>query len=94
MGLFLGWVSRHDRVPQWLTLLVATGFLGGLTTFSSFAADGVVLAESRQVLMMGGYVAATVLFGWVLLRIGWLMSRRGDPLGFVRERVESAEEQG
>lgn len=56
---------RHDLPPAW-RLLAITGFLGGLTTFSTFS------AEVTQLLMEGNYgsgiaVAGAHLAGSLLL---------------------------
>ena len=56
---------RHDLSPEW-RLFVVTGFLGGLTTFSTFS------AEVTELLARGDYtaglvLAATHLFGSLLL---------------------------
>jgi CrcB protein len=58
-------VVRHDLPPHW-RLFVITGFLGGLTTFSTFS------AEVTELLAAGDYgtgvtLAATHLFGSLLL---------------------------
>ena len=45
---------RHDLSPEW-RLFVVTGFLGGLTTFSTFS------AEMTEHLMRGDYVAGIAL---------------------------------
>ena len=45
---------RHDLSPEW-RLFVITGFLGGLTTFSTFS------AEVTEHLMRGDYVAGIAL---------------------------------
>jgi len=56
MGLALAWVAA-GTVPDSYRLFVMTGFLGGLTTFSSFSAETVGL-------LMRGQVA------WALAEIG------------------------
>jgi CrcB protein len=53
MGLFQSW---PDLTPEW-RLFIITGFLGGLTTFSTFSAEAVLL------LQRGAY-------GWALLHAG------------------------
>ena len=58
-------VARHDLPPAW-RLFVITGFLGGLTTFSTFS------AEVTEILARGDYgpgvaLAAAHLFGSLLL---------------------------
>src|SRR3546814_11152399 len=36
IGIMLGALSIYPEVPIWLKLMLVTGFLGGLTTFSTF----------------------------------------------------------
>jgi fluoride exporter len=62
LGLFLALATeRLDLSPNW-RYLIATGVLGGYTTFSSFAYETLNLAESGRY----GF-AALNLFGNVLL---------------------------
>jgi CrcB protein len=58
--------------PTWRLLLV-TGFLGALTTFSSFSAEVVgLLGQQRYALALG--TAAVHLFGSLLLTIAGMKS--------------------
>ncbi len=58
--------------PTWRLLLV-TGFLGALTTFSSFSAEVVaMLQQSRYALALG--TAALHLFGSLLLTVAGIKS--------------------
>ena len=43
VGLILAWAHHADLAPLWRLILV-TGFLGALTTFSSFSAEVVEMA--------------------------------------------------
>ena len=43
VGLILAWAHHADLAPFWRLILV-TGFLGALTTFSSFSAEAVEMA--------------------------------------------------
>lgn len=45
-GLALAWFSQHPEAPPIWRLLVITGFLGGLTTFSTFSLE--VLTQLQQ----------------------------------------------
>ena len=57
VGMAVEYFSRHANVPVEIRLLVITGFLGGLTTFSTFSAETVQLLLRAQY----GWVSAIVL---------------------------------
>ena len=63
MGLFLGRVRALGEVPAYATPLIATGFLGGLTTFSAFAEETVMLGEAGNGALAAAYVVLSVLLG-------------------------------
>ena len=48
IGLALAWFALSDGVPPEARLLILTGFLGGLTTFSTFSAEAVGLLARQQ----------------------------------------------
>jgi CrcB protein len=54
MGLVLGLFVQFETLPPALRLAVTTGFLGGLTTFSTFS------AETTTLLLRGQYGWASV----------------------------------
>jgi CrcB protein len=66
VGLALAFFSSNPHLPPEWRLFIITGFLGGLTTFSSFAGESVLLLERGQV---GWALAHTALhlFGSLLL---------------------------
>lgn len=56
VGLALAWFGQHPGMaPEW-KLLVVTGFLGALTTFSTFSAEVVGLLQDGRL----AWAAATV----------------------------------
>ena len=48
MGLALGVLSHFEALPAEIRLLMTTGFLGGLTTFSTFSAEATTLLARQQ----------------------------------------------
>ena len=76
IGVALAFFSAHPLLPPEWRLLVITGFLGGLTTFSTFSAEVVTAAQRGDLssavaivlLHLLGSLACTVLgiatFGW------------------------------
>jgi CrcB protein len=66
VGLAVAWLGRHPGVPPEARLLIITGFLGGLTTFSTFSAEVVTLL-ARAEYGWGLVVAAAHLAGSLTL---------------------------
>lgn len=56
MGGVLGVFDHFQTLPPELRLFVATGFLGGLTTFSTFSAESTTLLLRQQYLWFAGHV--------------------------------------
>ncbi|TWU35131.1 fluoride efflux transporter FluC [Novipirellula artificiosorum] len=52
------------------------GFLGALTTFSTFAAESIFLADEQRWLAASVYVAANLFLGWAAL-LGTLVLVKG-----------------
>ncbi|HSQ03027.1 MAG TPA: fluoride efflux transporter CrcB [Burkholderiales bacterium] len=57
VGAAVEYFTRHAGLPPQVRLFIITGFLGGLTTFSTFSAEAVSLLGSAQ------YAWAGVLIG-------------------------------
>lgn len=66
IGLVLGCFLLFPDTPGWVRLFLTTGFLGGLTTFSTFSAETVGLFERGQYWMALGYSGVS-LFGALAL---------------------------
>src|SRR5574340_977696 len=61
IGLAMAYFAQHTGLSPEVRLLVITGFLGGLTTFSTFSAETVTLLARQQFLWAGAIIAAHVL---------------------------------
>jgi fluoride exporter len=73
LGLTAGAVTGAGG-PDWLLVLVGTGFCGALTTFSTFGYEVVRLVEEGAVRAAGGYVVLSVAVGLVAAAAGWSLA--------------------
>jgi fluoride exporter len=76
MGLAMELLSRHAVLAAEVRLLVTTGFLGGLTTFSTFSGEVVTLLLRREYLW-GSIAVAAHLLGSIALTIAGVLIIRG-----------------
>lgn len=60
MGLALGLMHSWPGLPPAMKLFVTTGFLGGLTTFSTFSAEAFHLMQRQEWSWFAGMVAIHV----------------------------------
>ena len=61
--------------PARASLALRVGFLGSLTTFSTFAAESTGLATSGRTVAAAIYVAANLLIGWGALATAAMLVR-------------------
>lgn len=78
MGLVAGWVMLKASAGTSgdLRLFLATGVLGGFTTFSAFSLDAVLLWQRGDIMLAGAYVFGSVALSIAAL-IGGLAIIRG-----------------
>jgi CrcB protein len=72
--LYGAFLSRPDA-PLYLKAGLVVGFVGGLTTFSSFSLDTLRLLESGQALLAFGYASASVLGGLLATWAGLYLTK-------------------
>ncbi len=75
MGLLAGYFAFKGDASQHWRLFLATGILGGYTTFSAFSLDVVLLYERGEVGSALLYVAASVVLSIAGLFAGLALAR-------------------
>lgn len=76
MGLLAGIFAFRGHLPQEARLFLATGVLGGFTTFSAFSLDAALLWERGNAGLAAFYVLASVLLSLAGVSLGPLLSAR------------------
>jgi len=79
MGIVVGLMLARTDLPPELRVFLATGILGGYTTFSAFSLEVWQLLERGEALMAAAYIAGSVLLSLLALVIGlaamkWMMT--------------------
>lgn len=75
MGIFVEVLARRLNASEEFRLFVATGILGGFTTFSAFSLDFAVLWERGPALPALGYAAASVIGSLLAVFLGMWLAR-------------------
>ena len=75
MGLIAGFFAHRASLPQEARLFLATGVLGGFTTFSAFSLDAVLLWQRGDLAMAAFYVLGSVVLSLIALFTGLALVR-------------------
>lgn len=73
IGIILGMSAKHDTLSQSQTLLLATGFCGGFTTFSTFAYENHVFLKSGDFTSFALYTIASFIVGFLAVFLGMFL---------------------
>ncbi len=72
VGVAVAFFSSHAGLPPEARLLVITGFLGGLTTFSTFSAEAVSMISRSEFLLATLHTTAHLGGSLVMTMLGML----------------------
>tara|TARA_B110000003_G_C16601134_1_gene515680 strand:- start:614 stop:994 length:381 start_codon:yes stop_codon:yes gene_type:complete len=80
IGFILGCAQKEINISSNYTLLLASGFCGGFTTFSAFANENFNLIKSGELLNFSVYIILSVVVGILLVSLGYFIA---DKFNFV-----------
>ena len=71
--VFLGLAAKNDTLSQNQTLLLATGFCGGFTTFSTFAYENHVFLKAGDFTSFAVYTIFSFVVGFLAVFLGMFL---------------------
>ncbi len=75
IGLFIGILGQNIQSNSSLKLLLITGFCGGYTTFSTFAAENISLLQTNHYLIAIFYITTSIIIGLYALWFGYTITQ-------------------
>lgn len=76
IGVVLVLLTEAVVAPAWARPFVATGVIGGFTTFSAFAVETVRMVDAGRSGLAASYVVVSVVVGLLLVRAAAVTTRR------------------
>lgn len=73
IGFLMGAFIQTDWMSNNLKLLLAVGFCGGFTTFSSFAAENFTLIQNGHYLTAFIYISLSLILGILAVFTGYIL---------------------
>lgn len=74
IGAALAWISRHPELSPLWRLAFVTGFLGALTTFSTFSAESLALVQRGEITAALWHSAVHLAGSLLAAALGWKLA--------------------
>ncbi|MEI6766688.1 MAG: fluoride efflux transporter CrcB [Bacteroidota bacterium] len=74
IGIVFGISDKSNMGHEW-KMFLATGLLGGFTTFSAFSNETISMLRDGQLLNAGYYISASVVLGLAATFLGFMIVR-------------------
>lgn len=75
IGLIVGYQLKHSLLSHW-HLLLAVGFCGGFTTFSTLSLENYHLYKAEAWGILAIYLSSSILLGMLLVALGIFLSSK------------------
>jgi CrcB protein len=73
-SFFIGYILQKFPASHEMKMLIVTGFLGGLTTFSGFSMDVLKFFQTGELFKAMAYIFASLFCGILLCYLGYRLA--------------------